>query len=151
MPFPPLYYRYSKQNSTDRLTGEIRTIFIPKVPCRFKNGNRTMADHGILDSGADCCVINIEMARQLDLDLRKAQPMRVVGNDAVESYTARAELILGSGKCTDPIPVEVRIPAVGDTPTLIGRDPVFSIYNITFIEREKKIQLVPYRDELTGR
>lgn len=86
------------------------------------------------------------MARNLDLDLKESLPMRVVGNEECKSYEARVELILGGGKRTEPFFIDVKIPSEGDTPTLIGRNPVFNMFVITFIERELKFNMIPYED-----
>lgn len=144
MNLPPLYFKYSTQRTRDPDTGERGVIHIPKVPCRMYNGSRSIADNAILDSGADSCVINMTTAQYLGLDLEPARPMRVVGNSQVEAFRSTMEIVLGGGKRTDPIPVEVMIPAKGDTPILIGRKPIFEMYIITFIEPELKFNMTPY-------
>ena len=73
--------------------------------------------------------------------------MNVVGFEDVKAYEAAVKLVIGGARCTDPIPVTVRIPARGDTPTLIGRDPIFMLYEITFIEAERKINMIPYQQK----
>lgn len=98
-----------------------------------------------MDSGADSCVINMATAKYLGLEMKEARPMRVVGNSEVKAYKANVDFVIDGGKHSDPITVEVMIPAEGDTPILIGRKPFFELYKITFIEAELKFNMIPYK------
>ncbi len=81
MKLPSFHYKYAIQHVKDPFTGETTTIHIPKVPCRFVNGSNVIMDNGVLDSGADYCVINMKMAESLGLELFDCGPMKVVRNE----------------------------------------------------------------------
>ena len=70
---------------------------------------------------------------------------KVVGG-IVDSYKSKALIIMGRGnRVCPPIEVKVKIPAKGDTPIIIGREPIFELYRITFIEAEKYFIMEPYK------
>jgi len=104
---------------------------------------------GLLDSGSDGIIIPRSLATYLDLELKPAaKPMRVANGRDVERFTARANITLGrGGRCCDPIGVEVSIPVEGDPPVLIGREPVFRLFVITFVEAERRFEMRPYRSK----
>jgi len=102
---------------------------------------------GLLDSGSDGIVIPRSLADYLGLKLEpSSRPMRVANGRDVQRYTAKASITLGrGGRCCDPIDAEVSIPAEGEPPVLIGREPIFRLYVITFVEAEKRFEMRPYR------
>lgn len=72
--------------------------------------------------------------------------MRVANGKDAQRYTARASITLGrGGRCCDPIDAEISVPAEGDPPVLIGREPIFRLFVIAFVEAEKRFEMKPYR------
>jgi hypothetical protein len=73
--------------------------------------------------------------------------MKVADGKSTPRWTSEASVILGrAGRYCSPIDkVTVSIPREGDPPILLGRDPVFELYTITFIEAEKRFMMDPYR------
>ncbi len=122
-------------------------VFHPFVPIvlssKKKVGPQT---EGLLDSGSDGIVIPRGLADFLDLDLKpSARPMMVANGRSIERLTATASLRIGrGGRFCGPLEVEVTVPAEGNPPILIGREPVFRLFTITFIEAEKRIEMTPY-------
>lgn len=104
---------------------------------------------GLLDSGSDGIVLPKSLAEYLELELKAAEtPIRVADGKSVERYISRADLTIGrAGRYCDPIDAEVTVPAEGRPPILIGRDPIFRLFVITFVEAEKRLELKPYRPE----
>jgi hypothetical protein len=102
---------------------------------------------GLLDSGSDGVVIPRSLADYLDLQLKPAaRPMRVANGRDVQRYTAKASITLGrGGRCCGPIDAEVSVPAEGDPPLLIGREPIFRMFVITFVEAERRFEMRSYR------
>lgn len=104
---------------------------------------------GLLDSGSDGVVVPRGIADYLELELKPAEtPMRVADGKSVKRFISKVYLTIGrGGRYCDPIEAEVSIPAEGDPPILIGRDPIFRLFVITFVEAEKRFEMKPYHAE----
>lgn len=134
----------------DSATGKPMEMFHPMVPCIISSADKkSPLIEGLLDSGSDGIVIPRSLADYLNLQLKPApRPMRVANGRDVQRFTANVALTLGrGGRCCDPIDVEVSIPTEGDPPLLIGREPVFRLFVITFVEAEKRFEMKPYPSE----
>jgi hypothetical protein len=141
-------FNYKKVIAIDRDSNEEIMSYYPVVPCVFEyHEKKSMLLEGLLDSGADGIVMPLALAELLELDLEPAvNPMMVVGDKGIERYLSKANMTIGrGGRTVDFKNVEVSIPKKGDTPILIGRNPVFKHYEITFIEAEKKFVMKPYK------
>jgi len=140
-------FGYKTIEGTNRLTGEPFVRYYPFLPCKLQSGKKeTAPTEGLLDSGSDGVVIPMQLAHYLGLDLEEASPMHVVGRAQIERYSSKVTLVLGRGGryCTPIHDVEVSVPAEGDTPIILGRDPVFELYTVKFIEAEKRFEMDPY-------
>ena len=132
----------------DANTGKTLEVYHPIIPfvisSEKKRGSQT---EGLLDSGSDGIVIPKGLADYLSLDLKLAdRPMMVANGRSVERFTSKASLMIGrGGRYCDPIEVEVSVPAEGNPPILIGREPIFRLFVITFVEAEKRFEMNPYR------
>jgi len=72
--------------------------------------------------------------------------MIVADGRNMDRFVSRAVLTIGrAGRYSDPVEVEVSVPAQGNPPVLIGRNPIFRQYRITFIEAEKRFEMKPYQ------
>lgn len=137
----------TKRPVLDPMTGKPTEIFHPMVPCIMSSSNKkSPLIEGLLDSGSDGIVIPRSLADYLDLQLKPAaRPMRVANGREVQRYTATVSIMLGrGGRCCDPIDAEVSVPAEGDPPLLIGREPIFRLFVITFVEAERRFEMKPY-------
>ncbi|MGD9962486.1 MAG: retropepsin-like aspartic protease [Thermoplasmata archaeon] len=132
----------------DKDTGEPVNAYHPMVPLIISSKGRdcTQTD-GLLDSGSDGVVIPMGLAEYLGLELNRTErPMMVANGRSVERLTSKVTLTLGrAGRYCDPIEAEVNVPAEGSPPILIGRDPVFRLFTITFVEAERRLEMTPYR------
>ncbi|MCK5559703.1 MAG: hypothetical protein KAJ51_03880 [Thermoplasmata archaeon] len=121
--------------------------YYPMVPCTFswKNKKSPLYD-GLLDSGSDGIVIPLELAEWLGLDLNHKAKMEALGR-VLKRYVTKIDLILGrGGRYIQLNNVEVSVPIESKTAMiLIGRNPIFELYEITFIEPEKKVVMKPYK------
>ena len=134
----------------DTQTGKPIELFHPIIPLIISSERkRSPPMEGLLDSGSDGVVIPRGVADYLQLDLRLAEtPMRVADGKSVVRYVSKAYLTIGrAGRFCEPIEAEVSVPAEGDPPLLIGRDPLFKLFIITFIDAEKRFEMRPYRPE----
>ncbi len=138
-------FGYKKQIAIDKETKEEIIRYYPMVPCTLDwKGKRSKLTDGLLDSGCDGVVLPLSLAKFLELDLvLEEKPMKVVGGEA-KRYKSKANLTIGRGGRYVSFPnVEVSIPTEGDTPVLIGREPVFKPYEITFIESKRRFIMKP--------
>jgi hypothetical protein len=119
-------FSYKKQIAIDKETKKEIIRYYPMVPCTLDwKGKRSKLTDGLLDSGCDGVVLPLSLAKFLELDLvLEEKPMKVVGGESFPN-------------------VEVSIPIEGDTPVLIGREPVFKPYEITFIESKRRFIMKP--------
>jgi hypothetical protein len=152
-------FNYKRGTASDRRTqrpvldAESRTpleVFYPFVPCTISSKKkRSRSTEGLLDSGSDGVVLPRALAEYLELDLEPATaPMMVADGRDMNRFVSRAVLMIGrAGRYSDPVEVEVSVPAQGNPPVLIGRNPIFRQYRITFIEAEKRLEMKPYQKE----
>ncbi len=144
----PYRFKYQREDAIHPTTGEVVTRFYPMIPLRLISKKRKTTDlTGLLDSGSDGIIIPHGIAQYLGLELEDAPPMKVAGGNDIERWTSEVSIVLGrGGRYTDEIQCrEVGIPKVGDPPILIGREPVFDLFEITFIEAERTISMKPYK------
>lgn len=157
MKLVPYRLNYKKVTPTDRATGkqmvddrtgEPLEVYYPLMPLSLSSATKkTQPTEGLLDSGADEIVLPISLAEYLELDLKPSnKPMTIANGMSVPRFVAEVTLTIGrAGRFCDAIKTEVCVPEEGDAPILIGRRPVFSLFEITFIEAEKRLEMKPYR------
>lgn len=123
-------------------------VYHPIVPLVISSKTKSSPQtEGLLDSGSDGIVIPRGFADYLGLELRRTdRPMMVANGRSIERLTSMASLAVGrGGRFCDPIEVEVNVPAEGEPPILIGREPIFRLFTITFVEAERRFEMTPYR------
>ena len=113
----------------------------PVIPVKFFNKEiKTPFIDGLLDSGGDFIVIPMPIARYLQLKLKKAGPIDTAGGKT-SLYKANLDIALGK-KNSNAIykKHQIYVSARDDIPVLLGRQPIFEDYEITF--KKKKNQLI---------
>jgi hypothetical protein len=147
MYLPSFRFNYKRLPARDPDTLEVKYCFYPFVPCAFSSGQRTTSSlEGLLDSGSDGVVIPQRIADYLGLELEKSAPARVVGTK-IDCYRSMMSMTLGRGGRVSDVIRNVRVTvAKGDTPIILGRDPIFKLFRITFIEPERRLELLPYQE-----
>lgn len=139
-------FKYKRWTFVDCATDERKEVFYPLVPCIFSSDRISSGPiEGLLDSGSDGIVLPRRIADYLELDLEKAEPIRVVGS-RTNRYRSRISISLGrAGRLCGPIKnIEISVLESDDTPIILGRDPIFKLYKITFIEPEYRFEMAPY-------
>ena len=114
----------------------------PLVPITLYSPSGSVDIEGLVDSGADTLHIPKGIAEMLGLELGESTKSYGAGGSYKTSVT-KVGLKLGRGKgrrVYDFGYVEACTPSIDtDTPVLLGRDPVFKEYDITFAEKKEKI------------
>jgi len=138
----------TKKPIVDASTGKPVEVYHPIIPIILSSQKkRSPPTEGLLDSGSDGVVIPKRIAEYLELEMKPAdRPMRVADGKDIDRFTSKVTLTIGrAGRYCDPIEVEVSIPVEGNPPILIGREPVFRLFTITFVDAENRFELKPYR------
>ncbi len=140
-------YRYVQVPVYDETVGEKTESYIPMIPCQFKYGNRTTSLlYGLLDSGSECILISKAVSEELDLEPREAPPVIGVGGRTSRGIV-EVDIKIGShGRFTELENVEISVLLGVETILVIlGRDPIFKLYDITFSDSDLKVTLNPYK------
>ena len=120
----------------------------PIIPVRFKNKERkTPLIEALLDSGGDFIVIPFPIAKFLDLKLERACDVDTAGGTA-SLFKANVDMTLGKDRkhCYYP-QKEIHVSTREDIPVLLGRNPLFEDYEITFKKHKNQLILQPLSTE----
>lgn len=129
-------------NPTDQLIFNYHDY--PIIPIRFKNQERkTPLIEALLDSGGDFIVIPLPIAKFLDLPLEKACDVDTAGG-TTSLYKAKVDMAIGEEKNhTLYAQKEIHVSTREDIPVLLGRNPLFEDYEITFRKHKNQLILQP--------
>lgn len=132
---------------------ELTTVRSPRIDVIFKKGadesgsqdSPEVWTEGLVDSGADMCMLPRKFADELEVDLTKATRTKSVGADGVfPTYRTKMHLeIIHDERRVRVGMVDVLIPEADPKGTdaeqgvLLGRRQLFMQYKITFNEAEK--------------
>ncbi|MFH1563071.1 MAG: aspartyl protease family protein [Nitrospirota bacterium] len=95
----------------------------------------------LLDTGADCTMMPSSAAEDLDIDLNRCPIDRSYGieGNGVKVYISQITAKIGDYELT----IKCLFSEKETTPYLLGRIDIFSHFNITFDNEQKKIILTP--------
>ena len=117
-------------------------IHYPLLPVQFVYKDRkTPVIAALIDSGGDSIVIPRAIAEFLGVNVEEAEIAKTAGG-----FTSirRTKLKMIIGKDSEKIEyndVDVFVADSSDIPVLLGRDPLFEDFEITFKKRKKEIIL----------
>lgn len=113
----------------------------PIVPVKFSYENRdTPIIDALLDSGGDFIVIPMPIAKYLGLKLKKAGSVDTAGG-TTPLFKSNLDMTIGKKDYTVVYNnLEIHVSGRDDIPVLLGRNPIFEDYEITF--KKKKNQLI---------
>jgi hypothetical protein len=140
-------FSYQRLPFVDHITSESSDSYYPLLPATLSWKGKSIGPlGGLLDSGSDEIVLPRIIATRLGLDLMRTNPITVVGSRA-NRFESHVSLSLGrAGRICGPInDIKVSVLEGDDTPLIIGRNPIFRLYRITFIEAENRFEMMPYR------
>ena len=96
---------------------------------------------GLIDSGADCSLFNIEIAEILKIDLSKAKEINLTGiSGELKGYQVNDLEIKVEG-FEEPIKIPVCFVDSSSVGVLLGQDGFFDQYKIKFIKKHDSFEL----------
>jgi predicted aspartyl protease len=113
----------------------------PIIPVKFKNKDKkTPIIEALLDSGGDFIVIPMPIAQYLDLKLEKAGDIDTAGG-TTSLFKSNLDMTIGKNKKIKSYENKIiHVSTRSDIPVLLGRNPIFEDYEITF--KKQKNQLI---------
>jgi len=130
-----------------------RTFRLPLVHIRVKHSNVAFKTDALVDSGATATFVPIEIAEILGMKLPAETHDAVGAGGPFSTFLSEIDLIevfKGSRICCEFEKIKVLIPtSTGAVPhTILGRDSIFMVHDITFRElREHTILRQPKKRE----
>lgn len=125
---------------------EYEGVLYPLIPVRFRNRDvETSIILSILDSGADKITISKPIAEFLSLELGEWEESQSAGSSFL-TCDSRVTMIMGREARIETFEnIEIRVTPSDTHPPipLIGRNPVFDCYDITFSATRKAIIFEP--------
>jgi predicted aspartyl protease len=114
----------------------------PIVPVKFSYKNRdTPIIDALLDSGGDFIVIPIPIAKYLGLKLKKAGSVDTAGG-TTQLFKSNLDMTIGKKDYIIAYNnLEIHVSGRDDIPVLLGRNPIFEEYEITFKKKENQLIL----------
>ena len=113
----------------------------PIIPVKFKNKDKkTPIIEALLDSGGDFIVIPMPIAQYLELKLEKAGDIDTAGG-TTSLFKSSLDMTVGKNiKIKSYENKIIHVSTRSDIPVLLGRNPLFEDYEITF--KKQKNQLI---------
>jgi hypothetical protein len=113
----------------------------PIVPIKFHyKGKRTPIIEALLDSGGDFIVIPMPIAQYLGLELEEAGDIDTAGGTA-PLFKSIIDITIGKNeRAASYKNNQIHVSTRSDIPVLLGRNPIFEDYEITF--KKQKNQLI---------
>jgi hypothetical protein len=139
LPRKKFFFRYT----------EYEGVLYPLIPVRFRNGDvETPIILSILDSGSDNTTISKPIAEFLSLEIGEWEESQSAGGPFL-TCRSKVTMIIGRGGRIEAFEnVEIRVTPSDTHPPipLMGRNPIFDNYDITFSSTKKAVILEPKRE-----
>ena len=118
----------------------------PIIPVRFfYKEKKTPVIDALLDSGGDFIVIPMPIAKYLGLKMRRAGNVDTAGGEAA-LLKSKLTMIIGKMEQTATYGnIEIHVSTRDDIPVLLGRQPIFEDYEITFKKQKNQLTLKTYK------
>jgi len=107
----------------------------------FFNGKETPYIDALLDSGGDFIVIPMPIAKYLGLKLQKAGSVDTAGGTASLYKTTLTMIMKSKEKTVTYNNIQIHVSGRNDIPVLLGRQPIFEDYEITFNKQKNQLIL----------
>lgn len=117
----------------------------PKIPLRISYNGRTLSVLGLLDSGSDFIVIPRGVADDLRLKIGKKKEVGIGVGGTIKMNYSLANIVIEDKKekhLIRRIPVHIPLSKhFGIDELIIGREPFFEEFDITFCRNSNRILL----------
>ena len=120
----------------------------PNVQVSFKNGEKEFRTICLLDSGADRSFLTIDIAEALYLELSKKTYEITTPGKKINVKTADVEISVVKGNdhfSLGVVGTYVFLEPRPDLPPIIGRDPFFDFFDISFNQMKNEVRLRHYK------
>lgn len=135
-------FPYSKLPSYDP---HLKWIARPYIPIRIIGPKRFWEGYGLIDSGADRCLFNIKVAKDIGLDLNEENSQKFAGIEggSLKAILQKVKLqIIGMGEEIIVTAGFVDSPGVA---VILGQDGFFDAYKIKFEKDHGIIEITPVK------
>jgi hypothetical protein len=116
----------------------------PVIPVRVATADRWIDYEVLVDSGADLCIFDAELAERLGLDLESGEPAVVAGatGGAHDVFIHPVELTVGPRT----FGARVAFMSTSEPYGLAGQRGFFSQFRVTFDQPKGQLELQPHSD-----
>jgi hypothetical protein len=120
----------------------------PNVQVAFENNEKVIKTICLLDSGADRTFLTLDIAEFLELELSKKSIEINTPGKPINVKTANVTMRVVKGKDYFPLGnflCYVFLKPRADLPPIIGRDPFFNYFDISFNQIKNEVRLRHYK------
>ncbi len=125
--------------------GEFGKIRRPIIPISINNGGLSFDVEALIDSGSDGCVLPKDFAEAIGIEVGKAVEEFGIGGEKIKAGLGKVTLTVTDGKLTVPLhSVPIYVPLEGGVEleeVIIGREPFFRDFDVTFMQNSNRIIL----------
>ena len=111
----------------------------PVIPVILKNKSKFVLYSGLIDSGADYCIFNIQIAKELDVPLQpKKIILKGIGREKVTGYLAEVEISI-DGSSYDLTAIFAEMEEFGHG--ILGQQGFFEHFDVRLSYRNRQIEI----------
>ena len=111
----------------------------PVIPVILKNKSKFVLYSGLIDSGADYCIFNIQLAKELDIPLQpKKIILKGIGREKVTGYLAEGEISI-DGSSYDLTAIFAEMEEFGHG--ILGQQGFFEHFDVRLSYRNRQIEI----------
>jgi len=111
----------------------------PVIPVILKNKSKFVLYSGLIDSGADYCIFNIQLAKELDIPLQpKKIILKGIGREKVTGYLAEVEISI-DGSSYDLTAIFAEMEEFGHG--ILGQQGFFEHFDVRLSYRNRQIEI----------
>ena len=111
----------------------------PVIPVILKNKSKFVLYSGLIDSGADYCIFNIQIAKELDIPLQpKKIILKGIGREKVTGYLAEVEISI-DGSSYDLTAIFAEMEEFGHG--ILGQQGFFEHFDVRLSYRNRQIEI----------
>lgn len=122
-----------------------RHILKPIIPIAVLNGDIPIRYETLVDSGADFCIFDADIAEALEIDVMKGEKLEFAGieksNKVAEAYLHKINIVVGGHNYETIVGFSYDIAQHGHG--VLGQEGFFNFFKVTFDLVKEEIELRP--------